>query len=271
MIIRKFFPRRPQNLWKFKETLDFCCFDMFWRRSASCVKCLTEVLERLESDSLEMLSMSSQVGWRRDVRRWNDWNTDFGARVFFCGSFPKFCCFWNSSFAYFLWNYDFENFESTDRAISTSSYVVTACWLLTRVASSSFASKQWMSGARSFRQWTRCCRCDVYMSVKVCKIVKWNGSTNTDIATSSSFAHADLPSFAFLCPSFEVWRKFQINWCRLEHFGCMVIDTYLPCHQHQPRDAALDRPIFMQSDDIRSQLPEDSKRFEMLDNSWKDT
>ena len=30
------------------------------------------------------------------------------------------------------------------------------------------------------------------------------------------------------------------------------------------------RPIFMQSDDIRSQLPEDSKRFEMLDNSWKD-
>lgn len=79
--------------------------------------------------------------------------------------------------------------------------------------------------------------------------------------------------FAFLCPSFEVWRKFQINWCRLEHFGCMVIDTgvtYLPC-RHQPRDAALDRPIFMQSDDIRSQLPEDSKRFEMLDNSWKDT
>lgn len=271
MIIRKFFPLRPQNLWKFKETLDFCCFDMFWRRSASCVKCLTEVLERLESDSLEMLSMSSQVGWRRDVRRWNDWNTDFGARVLFCGSFPKFCCLWNSSFAYFLWNYDFENFESTDRAISTSSYVVTACWLLTRVASSSFASKQWMSGARSFRQWTRCCRCDVYMSVKVYKIVKWNGSTNTDIATSSSFAHADLPSFAFLCPSFEVWRKFQINWCRLEHFGCMVIDTYLPCHQRQPRDAALDRPIFMQSDDIRSQLPEDSKRFEMLDNSWKDT
>ncbi|CAJ1396873.1 unnamed protein product [Effrenium voratum] len=43
----------------------------------------------------------------------------------------------------------------------------------------------------------------------------------------------------------QVWGKFQINWCRLE-------------------------PIFMQSDDIRSQLPEDSKRFEMLDNSWKD-
>lgn len=43
----------------------------------------------------------------------------------------------------------------------------------------------------------------------------------------------------------QVWRKFQTNWCRLE-------------------------PIFMQSDDIRSQLPEDSKRFEMLDNSWKD-
>ena len=47
MVIRKFFPRRPQHLWKFKETLDFSCFDMFWRRSASCVKCLTEVLERL--------------------------------------------------------------------------------------------------------------------------------------------------------------------------------------------------------------------------------
>ena len=26
----------------------------------------------------------------------------------------------------------------------------------------------------------------------------------------------------------------------------------------------------MQSDDIRSQLPDDSKRFELLDNSWKD-
>lgn len=34
---------------------------------------------------------------------------------------------------------------------------------------------------------------------------------------------------------------------------------------------AAGRPIFMQSDDIRSQLPEDSKRFELLDNSWKDT
>ena len=30
------------------------------------------------------------------------------------------------------------------------------------------------------------------------------------------------------------------------------------------------RPIFMQSDDIRSQLPDDSKRFELLDNSWKE-
>ena len=29
-------------------------------------------------------------------------------------------------------------------------------------------------------------------------------------------------------------------------------------------------PIFMQSDDIRSQLPEDSKRFEALDNAWKE-
>jgi dynein heavy chain, axonemal len=36
-----------------------------------------------------------------------------------------------------------------------------------------------------------------------------------------------------------VWQKVQLNWCRLE-------------------------PIFMQSDDIRSQLPEDSKRFEQV-------
>jgi dynein heavy chain len=42
-----------------------------------------------------------------------------------------------------------------------------------------------------------------------------------------------------------VWQKVQLNWCRLE-------------------------PIFMQSDDIRSQLPEDSKRFEQLDNQFKD-
>ncbi|CAJ1329579.1 unnamed protein product [Effrenium voratum] len=38
----------------------------------------------------------------------------------------------------------------------------------------------------------------------------------------------------------------------------------------QTVDSVLQEPIFMQSDDIRSQLPEDSKRFEMLDNSWKD-
>ncbi|EER04205.1 conserved hypothetical protein, partial [Perkinsus marinus ATCC 50983] len=42
-----------------------------------------------------------------------------------------------------------------------------------------------------------------------------------------------------------VWQKVQRNWCRLE-------------------------PIFMLSDDIRSQLPEDSKRFEALDAEWKD-
>eukprot|EP00435_Cladocopium_sp_Y103_P043964 s2113_g12.t1 len=37
----------------------------------------------------------------------------------------------------------------------------------------------------------------------------------------------------------QVWQKFQTNWCRLE-------------------------PIFMQSDDIRSQLPEDSKRSSLI-------
>eukprot|EP00928_Gymnodinium_smaydae_P023763 TRINITY_DN1947_c0_g1_i2.p1 TRINITY_DN1947_c0_g1~~TRINITY_DN1947_c0_g1_i2.p1 ORF type:complete len:4562 (+),score=1174.36 TRINITY_DN1947_c0_g1_i2:66-13751(+) len=42
-----------------------------------------------------------------------------------------------------------------------------------------------------------------------------------------------------------VWQKVQSNWCRLE-------------------------PIFMQSDDIRSQLPDDAKRFEAMDNKWKD-
>jgi dynein heavy chain len=42
-----------------------------------------------------------------------------------------------------------------------------------------------------------------------------------------------------------LWQKVQGNWCRLE-------------------------PIFMQSEDIRSQLPDDSKRFEYLDNKWKD-
>ncbi|CEL96675.1 unnamed protein product [Vitrella brassicaformis CCMP3155] len=42
-----------------------------------------------------------------------------------------------------------------------------------------------------------------------------------------------------------VWMKVQKNWKRLE-------------------------PIFMQSEDIRSQLPEDSKRFEQLDNEWKE-
>jgi dynein heavy chain len=42
-----------------------------------------------------------------------------------------------------------------------------------------------------------------------------------------------------------VWQKVQGNWCRLE-------------------------PIFMLSDDIRSQLPDESKRFETLDAEWKD-
>jgi dynein heavy chain len=43
----------------------------------------------------------------------------------------------------------------------------------------------------------------------------------------------------------EVWQKVQTNWCRLE-------------------------PIFMLSEDIRSQLPEDSKRFEQVDTKWKE-
>ena len=42
-----------------------------------------------------------------------------------------------------------------------------------------------------------------------------------------------------------VWTKVQSNWSRLE-------------------------PIFMMSDDIRSQLPDDSKRFEQVDGSWKE-
>ena len=42
-----------------------------------------------------------------------------------------------------------------------------------------------------------------------------------------------------------VWMKVQKNWRRLE-------------------------PIFMQSEDIRSQLPEDSKRFETLDNQFRE-
>ncbi|CAE8597984.1 unnamed protein product [Polarella glacialis] len=45
--------------------------------------------------------------------------------------------------------------------------------------------------------------------------------------------------------SLAIWTQVQANWCRLE-------------------------PIFMQSDDIRSQLPDDSKRFEMMDTAWKD-
>lgn len=43
----------------------------------------------------------------------------------------------------------------------------------------------------------------------------------------------------------EVWQRVQANWCRLE-------------------------PIFMLSEDIRSQLPDDSKRFETVDTKWKD-
>ena len=43
-----------------------------------------------------------------------------------------------------------------------------------------------------------------------------------------------------------IWQKVQADWCRLE-------------------------PIFMLSDDIRSQLPDDSKRFEQVDNDWKST
>lgn len=42
-----------------------------------------------------------------------------------------------------------------------------------------------------------------------------------------------------------IWTKVQRNWQRLE-------------------------PIFVGSDDIRAQLPEDTKRFEKVDNEWKD-
>ncbi|CAD7941439.1 unnamed protein product [Amoebophrya sp. A120] len=43
----------------------------------------------------------------------------------------------------------------------------------------------------------------------------------------------------------DIWQKVQLNWSRLE-------------------------PIFMQSDDIRSQLPDESKRFEAVDGKWKE-
>ncbi|CAD7939071.1 unnamed protein product [Amoebophrya sp. A25] len=43
----------------------------------------------------------------------------------------------------------------------------------------------------------------------------------------------------------DVWQKAQLNWSRLE-------------------------PIFMQSDDIRAQLPDDAKRFEQVDGKWKE-
>jgi dynein heavy chain len=43
----------------------------------------------------------------------------------------------------------------------------------------------------------------------------------------------------------DIWQKVQINWLRLE-------------------------PIFLQSDDIKSQLPEDAKRFAELDTQFKD-
>jgi dynein heavy chain len=42
-----------------------------------------------------------------------------------------------------------------------------------------------------------------------------------------------------------IWTKVQKNWQRLE-------------------------PIFLGSEDIRAQLPEDTKRFEKVDNDWKD-
>ena len=43
----------------------------------------------------------------------------------------------------------------------------------------------------------------------------------------------------------QIWVKVQRNWQRLE-------------------------PIFLSSEDIRSQLPDDTKRFEKIDIEWKD-
>ena len=56
--------------------------------------------------------------------------------------------------------------------------------------------------------------------------------------------------------------------CEMANFWPEICKTAEICKTLQK---TLARPIFMQSDDIRSQLPEDSKRFEMLDNSWKET
>ena len=67
----------------------------------------------------------------------------------------------------------------------------------------------------------------------------------------------------------EVWRKFQVNWCRLEPLGKQREKTRARRKPSVPQKPST-RPIFMQSDDIRSQLPDDSKRFELLDNSWKE-
>ena len=43
----------------------------------------------------------------------------------------------------------------------------------------------------------------------------------------------------------QIWVKVQKNWQRLE-------------------------PIFLASEDIRSQLPDETKKFEKIDNDWKD-
>lgn len=43
----------------------------------------------------------------------------------------------------------------------------------------------------------------------------------------------------------QIWLKVQKNWQRLE-------------------------PIFLQSEDIRQQLPDDTKRFEKIDVDWKE-
>lgn len=73
----------------------------------------------------------------------------------------------------------------------------------------------------------------------------WNRSQGIEFQFFRPVAEEWSEKLRTIADFLELWQKIQMNWSRLE-------------------------PIFMLSEDIRSQLPQDSKRFEQVDGKWKE-
>ncbi|OXB72392.1 UNVERIFIED_CONTAM: hypothetical protein H355_012864 [Colinus virginianus] len=108
----------------------------------------------------------------------------------------------------------------------------------------------------------------------------------SNMALSFNFEREDVPLLESLDDSIEVLEQHSmdlmtmvsqghvIDFCRdtVEEWkqSLRAVDSVLKVWMDVQKKWQRLQPIFMQSEDIRSQLPEDSKRFETADGEWKD-